>query len=66
MQPAVLLQRRESLAGGDLGKSPARVVEYQLEQQVGKGPASDGHPQEEFAVGEVDLGLPSRRMLRGK
>ena len=57
-----LLQRQESLAVGDFGVAPSRVAEYQLEQQVRVGPAGDGHPQG-VAVGEVELGFPSRRML---
>ena len=60
-----LLQRRESLSGGDLGVAPARVAEYQLEQQVGVGLAGNGHPQG-VSVGEVELGLPSRGMLLGE
>ena len=41
------------------------MAEYQLEQQVGVGLAGDGHL--EFpAVGEVELGLPSRRMHLGE
>ena len=60
-----LLQGQEGLAGGDLGVAPPRVAEYQLEQQVGVGLSGDGHP--EFpAVGEVELGLPSRRMHLGE
>ena len=60
-----LLQRQEGLTGGDLGVAPSRVAEYQLKQQVGVGLSGDGHP--EFpAVGEVELGLPSRRMLLGE
>ena len=56
-----LLQGQEGLAGGDLSVAPPRVAEYQLEQQVGVGLSGDGHL--EFpAVGEVELGLPSRRM----
>ena len=60
-----LLQRQKGLTGGHLGIAPARMAEYQLEQQVGKGPASDVHPQG-GAVSEVELGLPSRGMLLGK
>ena len=48
-----------------LGVAPLRVAEYQLEEQVWEGPAGDGHPQG-VAVGEIDLGLPSRRMLLGE
>ena len=60
-----LLQRQEGLAGGDLSVAPSRVAEYQLEQQVGVGLSGDGHL--EFpAVGEVELGLPSRRMHLGE
>ena len=61
-----LLQGQEGLAGGDLSVAPSRVAEYQLEQQVGvSGLAGDGHL--EFpAVGEVELGLPSRRMHLGE
>ena len=60
-----LLQGQEGLAGGDLGVAPSRVAEYQLEQQVGVGLSGDGHL--EFpAVGEVELGLPSRRMHLGE
>ena len=60
-----LLQRQESLTGGDLGVTPSRVAEYQLEQQVGVGLSGDGHL--EFpAVGEVELSLPSRRMHLGE
>ena len=59
-----LLQRQEGLAGGDLSVAPSRVAEYQLEQQVGVGLAGD---HLEFpAVGEVELGLPSRRMHLGE
>ena len=60
-----LLQGQEGLAGGDLSVAPPRVAEDQLEQQVGVGLAGDGHL--EFpAVGEVELGLPSRRMRLGE
>ena len=60
-----LLQGQEGLTGGDLGVAPSRVAEYQLEQQVGVGLSGDGHL--EFpAVGEVELGLPSRRMHLGE
>ena len=63
LQP--LLQRQEGLTGGDLGVAPSRVAEYQLEQQVAIGLARDGHL--EFpAVGEVNLGLPTRRMHLGE
>ena len=63
LQP--LLQRQEGLTGGDLGVTPSRVAEYQLEQQVAIGLACDGHL--EFpAVGEVNLGLPTRRMHLGE
>ena len=59
------LQGQEGLAGGDLGVAPSRVAEYQLEQQVGVGLSGDGHL--EFpAVGEVELGLQSRRMHLGE
>ena len=41
------------------------MTEYQLEQQVGVGLSGDGHL--EFpAVGEVNLGLATRRMLLGE
>ena len=60
-----LLQGQEGLTGGDLSVAPPRVAEYQLEQQVRVGLSGDGHL--EFpAVGEVELGLPSRRMHLGK
>ena len=60
-----LLQRQEGLTGGDFSVAPPRVAEYQLEQQVGVGLSGDGHL--EFpAVGEVELGLPSRRMHLGE
>ena len=60
-----LLQRQEGLTCGDLGVAPPRVAEYQLEQQMWIGLSGDGHL--EFpAVGEVELGLPSRRMLLGE
>ena len=57
-----LLQSQEGLAGGDLSVARSRVAEYQLEQQMGVGLSGDGHPQE-IAVGEVELGLATRRML---
>ena len=60
-----LLQGQEGLAGGDLSVAPSRVAEYQLEQQVGVGLSGDGH-LEFAAVGEVELGLPSRRMHLGE
>ena len=60
-----LLQRQESLAGGDLGVAPARVAEDHLEQQVGVGLASYGHSQG-IGVGEVELGFPSRWMVLGE
>ena len=60
-----LLQRQEGLTGGDLSIAPSRVAEYQLEQQVGIGLSGDGHPQG-IAVGEVELGLATRRMLLGE
>ena len=60
-----LLEGQEGLAGGDLGVAPTRVAEDQLEQQVGIGLSGDGHPQG-AAMGEVELGLPTRRMLLGK
>ena len=60
-----LLQRQEGLAGGDLRVTPSRVAEYQLEQQMPVGLAGDGHL--EFpAVGEVNLGFTTRRMLLGE
>ena len=60
-----LLQGQEGLAGGDLGVAPPRVAENQLEQQMSVGLAGDGH-LEFHAVGEVNLGLPSRRMHLGE
>ena len=63
LQP--FLQGQEGLPGGDLRVTPPRVAEYQLEQQVPVGLAGDGHL--EFpAVGEVELGLATRRMLLGE
>ena len=60
-----LLQGQEGLAGGDLRVAPPRVAEYQLEQQMPVGLADDGHL--EFpAVGEVNLGFKTRRMLLGE
>ena len=60
-----LLQGQEGLAGDYLGVAPARVAEYQLEQQVGERLAGDGHPQG-VAVGKADLGLLSLGMLLGE
>ena len=48
-----------------LGVARARVTEDQLEQQVWIGLSSDGHPQR-IAVGEIELGFPSRWMLLGE
>ena len=60
-----LLQPQEGLTGGDLGVAPPRVAEDQLEQQVGVRLSGDGYL--EFpAVGEVELGFPTRRMLLGE
>ena len=60
-----LLQGQEGLTGGDLSVAPPRVAEDQLEQQVGVGLSGDGHL--EFpAVGEVELGFATRRMLLGE
>ena len=60
-----LLKGQEGLASGDFRVAPPRVAEDQLEQQVAMGLASDGHLQG-VAVGEVDLGLPSRWMFLGE
>ena len=60
-----LLQRQESLTDGDLSVAPSRVAEDQMEQQMWIGLAGDGHPQG-IAVGEVELGLATRRMLLGE
>ena len=60
-----LLQGQEGLTGGDLRVAPPRVAEYQLEQQMPVGLSGDGH-LEFHAVGEVNLGLPSRQMHLGE
>ena len=60
-----LLQGQEGLTGGDLRVAPPRVAENQLGQQMPVGLSGDGH-LEFHAVGEVNLGLPYRRMHLGK
>ena len=60
-----LLERKEGLTGGHLGVTPPRMAEDQLEQQVGVGLSGNGNAQG-AAVGEVDLGLPTRRMHLGE
>jgi hypothetical protein len=60
-----LLQGFVSLTEGQVHKSPPRVAEDQLEEEVGKGLAGDGD-LEFTGVGEIQLGFPAGGMYLGE